>query len=107
MWEQEVDPAKIFACVGKTHRMGASRGVTISDMEEVPMKVTVDGPELSGSYVVTEQRDDGTLVLEPECERLSEVIADTEGQVFRDEEFIAHPERVAVAKDDLPPDEGN
>lgn len=30
------------------------------------MKVTVDGPELSGPYVVAEQRDDGTLVLRPE-----------------------------------------
>jgi len=33
------------------------------------------------------------------------VIAETDGQVFRDEEFIAHLERVAAAEDDLPPDE--
>jgi len=67
--------------------------------------VTVDGPEVSGCYVVAEQRDDGTLVLEPARERLSDVIAETDGQVFRDEEFIAHLERVATADDDLPPDE--
>lgn len=30
------------------------------------MKVTVEGPEFSGSYVVAEQREDGTLVLRPE-----------------------------------------
>lgn len=30
------------------------------------MKVTVNGPDLSGDYVVAEQRDDGTLVLRPE-----------------------------------------
>lgn len=30
------------------------------------MKVTVSGPDLSGDYVVAEQRDDGTLVLRPE-----------------------------------------
>lgn len=41
--------------------------------------------------VAREQREDGTLVLEPEGERLSEVIADSDGQVFRDEEFIAQP----------------
>ncbi len=63
------------------------------------MKVTVTGPELCGDYVVAEQRDDGTLVLEPERERLSEVIAETDGQVFRDEEFIAHLERLEAAED--------
>jgi hypothetical protein len=74
-------------------------------MKEVPMKVNVTGPDLAGSYVVAEQRDDGTLVLEPERERLSEVMAETDGRVFRDEEFVAHLERVAAADDDLPPDE--
>jgi len=60
----------------------------------------------SGSYFVAEHRDDGTLVLEPERERLSEVIAQTERQVLRDDEFIVHLERVATAEDDLPPGEG-
>jgi hypothetical protein len=32
-------------------------------MKEAPMKVTVTGPDLNGSYVVAEQHDDGTLVL--------------------------------------------
>lgn len=70
------------------------------------MKVTVTGPDLTGSYVVAEQRDDGTLVLQPERERLSEVIAETDGRIFEDEEFISHLERVAAAEDDLPLDEG-
>jgi hypothetical protein len=70
------------------------------------MKVTVKGSDVSGSYVVAEQRDDGTLVLEPEHERLSAVIAETDGQVFHDDEFIAHLERAAATEDDLPPDEG-
>ncbi len=30
------------------------------------MKVTVTGPDVTGSYVVAEQHDDGTLVLRPE-----------------------------------------
>lgn len=70
------------------------------------MKVTVKGPELSGEYVVAEQRDDGTLVLEPQRERLSRVVAETDGEVFRDEEFIAHLERLEAAEDDLAPAEG-
>ena len=43
-------------------------------------------------------------MLMPERERLSDVIAETEGQVFEDDEFIAHLERVARAEDDLPVD---
>jgi len=42
---------------------------------------------------------------EPERERLSRVIAETDGHVFEDEEFIAHLERVARAEDDLPSDD--
>jgi hypothetical protein len=41
-------------------------------------------------------------VLRPEGERLSEVMHETEGTVFRDEEFIAHLERIAASEDDLP-----
>lgn len=41
------------------------------------MKVTVNGPDLTGSYVVAEQRDDGTLVLRPESsEEVIEQFAD-------------------------------
>jgi hypothetical protein len=35
---------------------------------------------------------------------LSEVIRDSEGRVFRDEEFVTHLERVTAAADDLPPE---
>jgi hypothetical protein len=35
-------------------------------MKEAPMRVTLTEPEIAGSYIVTEQRDDGTLVLRPE-----------------------------------------
>jgi hypothetical protein len=35
-------------------------------MKEAPMKVTLTEPEVAGSYIVAEQRDDGTLVLRPE-----------------------------------------
>ena len=61
-------------------------------------------PELAGLYEVVERRTDGSLVLRPERERLSDVVQETEGAVFKDEEFIAHLERVAAAGDDLPDD---
>lgn len=69
------------------------------------MKVTLTEPGVAGSYVIAERRPNGALVLEPERERLSEVIAETEGEVFRDEEFAEHLKRVAASEDDLPPDE--
>ncbi len=69
------------------------------------MKVTVTGADVSGSYVVAEHRDDGSLVLQPERESLSEVMEQTEGKVFHDEEFITHLERVAASEDDLPRDD--
>lgn len=56
------------------------------------------------AHEVAEQRPDGWLVLEPTRERLSDVIRETEGKVFRDEQFVAHLERVAATVDDLPPD---
>ena len=46
-------------------RMGREGRATISGMAETaPTRVTE--PELAGSYVVAEQRDDGTLVLRPD-----------------------------------------
>ena len=69
------------------------------------MKVKLTEPGIAGSYVITERRPNGALVLEPERERLSAVIAATDGKVFGDEEFIEHLERVAATEDDLPPDE--
>ena len=65
------------------------------------MKVTLTEPGVAGSYVVAERRPDGVLVLKPEREQLSAVIAETEGKVFRDEEFVEHLERVSEAEDDL------
>ncbi len=67
--------------------------------------VRLSDPELAGLYEVVERRPDGSLVLRPEQERLSDVLRETEGTVFKDEEFVAHLERVAAAEDDLPPDE--
>jgi hypothetical protein len=64
--------------------------------------VRLTEPELAGRYEVVERRADGSLVLRPEQERLSEVLRETEGAVFQDEEFIAHLHRVAATEDDLP-----
>lgn len=66
--------------------------------------VTLTEAEFKGSYRVLERREDGTLVLEPHTEKLSQVVAETDGEVFRDEEFIAHLERLEAAEDDLPPE---
>jgi virulence-associated protein VagC len=67
--------------------------------------VTLTEAEFKGSYRVVERREDGTLVLQPQPEKLSQVVAETDGQVFRDEEFIAHLERVEAAEDDIPADQ--
>jgi hypothetical protein len=83
----------------------AEERATIGSMKKAPLRVTLTEPGLAGSYVVAERRPDGALLLEPERERLSEVIAETEDEVFRDEEFIAHLERVARSEDDLSADE--
>ncbi len=65
------------------------------------MRVTLNEPGVAGRYIVAERRADGALVLEPERERLSAIIAETEGKVFQDEEFVEHLERVARSEDDL------
>ncbi len=67
--------------------------------------VTVIERDFEGSYRVLERRPDGTLVLQPEREQLSWVVAETDGQVFRDEDFITHLERLEAAEDDLAPDQ--
>ncbi len=51
-----------------------------------------------------ERQEDGSPLLRTEQERLSDVLCETEGQVFRGEVFAAHLERVAVSEDDLPGD---
>jgi hypothetical protein len=54
---------------------------------------------------LVERRRDGSLVLRPQHERLSDVLRETEGQIFRDEEFAAHLQRVAETDEDLPSDQ--
>jgi hypothetical protein len=71
-------------------------------MTSDPKRVTISGPGLAGSYEAVEQRSDGSLLLRPEPELVSEVLRETEAAVFRDEEFIAHLERVMATEDDLP-----
>ncbi len=71
-------------------------------MASSPKRITLSEPDVAGSYEVVERRADGSLLLRPEHERLSDVLRETEGQIFRDEEFAAHLERVAASEDDLP-----
>jgi hypothetical protein len=66
------------------------------------MKITLREPGVAGAYELVERRSDGSLVLRPRRERLSDILRQTEGEVFRDEEFAAHLERVAASEDDLP-----
>ncbi len=73
-------------------------------MASVPTKITLREPGVAGSYELVERRDDGSLVLRPEHERLSDILRETEGQVFRDDDFVAHLQRVAASEDDLPGD---
>jgi hypothetical protein len=70
-------------------------------MAATPIKVTLREPGVAGSYELVERRDDGSLVLRPERERLSDILRETEGQVFCDDEFAAHLQRVAASEDDL------
>ena len=65
-------------------------------MASAPKRITLSEPGVAGSYELIERRGDGSLLLRPESERLSDVVRETEGQVFRDEEFAAHLERVKV-----------
>ncbi len=73
-------------------------------MASAPKRITLREPGVAGSYELVERRGDGSLLLRPKRERLSDVLRETEGQVFRDEEFAAHLERVAASEDDLPAD---
>jgi hypothetical protein len=69
-----------------------------------PKHIRLSDPELAGVYEVVERRPDGSLLLRPDVERLSDVLRETDGAVFNDDEFIAHLERVAATADDLPVD---
>jgi hypothetical protein len=65
-------------------------------------RITITEPGIAGSYELVERREDGSLLLRPERERLSDVIRDSEGVVFKDETFVAHVQRLQAAEDDLP-----
>jgi hypothetical protein len=65
------------------------------------MKITLREPGVAGAYELVERRGEGSLVLRPQHERLSDILRETQGRVFRDEEFAAHLERIAVSEDDL------
>jgi hypothetical protein len=71
-------------------------------MASPPKHITLSEPGVAGSYELVERHRDGSLLLRPRQERLSDVLRETEGQVFRDEEFAAHRKRVAASEDDLP-----
>jgi hypothetical protein len=45
---------------------GGRARATLDDVKEAPMRVTLTGPEIAGSYIVAAPRDDGTRVLRPE-----------------------------------------
>lgn len=68
----------------------------------LPRRITVIDPEFEGAYDVVERRADGSIVLRPIRELLSEVEEATGSAVFVDDEFAAHLMRVAAAEDDLP-----
>jgi hypothetical protein len=74
-------------------------------MASSPKRIVLREPDVAGAYELVERRVDGSLLLRPEQERLSDVQRETAGRVFRDEEFIAHLERVAASEDDLPADQ--
>ncbi len=59
------------------------------------MKVTVNGPDLSGDYVVAEQRDDGTLVLRPESS--NEVIDQFADRPLSESEVVESFDRLDAA----------
>lgn len=55
------------------------------------MKVTLTEPDIAGSYVVSEQRDDGILVLEPLAgPSEEELLARSGGGPLTYEEFERH-----------------
>ena len=55
------------------------------------MKVTLTEPDVAGSYLVAEQRDDGTLVLEPLAgPSEDELLERSGGRALTDEEFNRH-----------------
>lgn len=72
-----------------------------ASMATEPERITLREPGVAGSYELVERWGDGSLLLQPERERLSDLLRATPGHVFRDDEFAAHLERVAASEDDL------
>jgi hypothetical protein len=98
--------AEISLCAALTHDRGPYY-FTLPACENPPVAtapkhVTLSDPELAGIYEVVERRPDGSLLLRPDRERLTDVLRETDGVVFKDDEFVAHLERVAATEDDLP-----
>jgi hypothetical protein len=72
-------------------------------MASVPTRIKLTEPGVAGSYELVQRREDGALLLRrPERELLSDVIRETEGQIFHDDEFVPRLERRAAAEDDRP-----
>lgn len=59
------------------------------------MKVTLTEPEVAGSYVVAEHREDGTLVLRPETS--DEVVEQSADRALAEEELIGSFDRLDAA----------
>lgn len=59
------------------------------------MRVTLTDPALAGEYVVSEQREDGTLVLRPESS--DEVIERFADRPLSGEEMLSSLERLSAA----------
>jgi hypothetical protein len=91
---RQLQPAGCRRCSAAQPDRHARRG-TISEMKEAPMKVTLTEPAIAGSYVVVEQRDDGTLVLRPET--TDDVIEQFADRPLSDAEAIEALDRLHAA----------
>jgi hypothetical protein len=69
-----------------------------------PTRIVLAATELEGSYEPVEHRPDGSLVLGPVGETLSDVLREAADEVFVAGELAARLQRVAANEDDLPPD---
>ena len=62
---------------------------------DTAVKVTLTEPEIAGSYVVAERREDGTLILRPETSE--EVIEQFADRVLEEDEFLESFDRLDAA----------
>lgn len=74
-------------------------------MASLPKRIMVHDPEFEGSYELVECRSDGSLVLRPVREKLSDVLHETADAIFLGAEFTTHLQRVAASEDDLSRDQ--